>query len=76
MNTLLLDGIKEAVLGGDNLGSMSSRHNAQQEALNAALGSGRTSATTTSTPTPLVRTTRAGLLTRIKDFHQRVTRES
>ncbi len=74
--TPLLDGIKEAVLGGGNLGSMSSRHNAQQEALNAALGSGRTSATTTSTPTPLVRTTRAGLLTRIKDFHQRVTRES
>lgn len=66
--TPLLDGIKEAVLGGENLGSLSGRRNAQQEALNSALGTGRT----TTTPT---RTSRPGLLSRISDFHRRVTEE-
>ena len=68
--TPLLDGIKEAVLGGDNLGSISGRRNAQQAALNSALGTGR-SATPAAAVTP-ARTSRPGLLTRIKDFHQSV----
>ena len=68
--TPLLDGIKEAVLGGSS-GSLSGRHNAQQEALNAALGTGTpTPAAATVTPT---RTSRPSLLSRISGFHKRVT---
>ena len=70
--TPLLDGIKEAVLGGENLGSLTSRSNAQQAALNAALGS------TTPAPSPItpMRTSRPGLLSRISNFQQSVIGES
>lgn len=69
--TPLLDGIKEAVLGGDNLGSISGRQSAQQEALNAALGTGGSAAPVAAAVTP-TRTSRPGFLSRISDFRRSV----
>ena len=63
METPILDSIKRAVLGGSDLGSLSGRSNAQQEALNAALGRG--SAASTTTRTSPTRTERPGFLSRL-----------